>query len=134
MNGFPDTPECKLSFDMFISYGRCTAPELTSGISMEAQESARCFFNELRKYRRTKESLFPNKTPILIWGGASDPYYASMVETAQQHGLSMITGKGDHLSELSNPNKSSIHEIFRFIESHEPSKSPVTFSSKYKSQ
>lgn len=134
MNGLPDTPEGKLSFDMFMSYARCTAPELTSGISMEAQESARCFFNELRKYRRTKESLFPNKTPILIWGGASDPYYASMVETAQQHGLSMITGKGDHLSELSNPNKSSIHEIFRFIESHEPSKSPVTFSSKYKSQ
>ncbi|WP_313698533.1 alpha/beta hydrolase [Pantoea sp.] len=124
-NGLPETPEGKLSFDMFMSYARSTAPQLTSGLSLDDQESARCFFNELRKYSEKKESLFPYKTPILLWAGASDPYYTSMSETAQQHGLSMITGRGDHLSELNNPDKESINEIFKFIEYHEAWKPPV---------
>lgn len=124
-NGLPDTPEGKLSFDMFMSYARSTAPELTSGLSSDDQESARCFFNELRKYSEKKEGLFPYKTPILLWAGARDPYYASMAEIAQQHGLSIITGKGDHLSELNHPGKTSINEIFKFIGSQGASTSPV---------
>lgn len=116
-NGLPETPEGKLSFDMFMSYAKRTAPELTSKLSMDDQESVRCFFNELRKYSEKRESLFPYKTPIMLWAGTRDPYYSSMAEIAQQYGLSMITGKGDHLSELNHPDKASMNEIFKFIAS-----------------
>ena len=121
-NGLPETPERKLSFDMFMSYAKSIAPELTSRLSLDDQESVRCFFNELRKYSEKKEALFPYKTPILLWAGVSDPYYAPMAEIAQQHGLSMILGKGDHLSEFNQPDKESVNEIFKFIETQEGSK------------
>ncbi|WP_333610022.1 alpha/beta hydrolase [Pantoea piersonii] len=132
-NGLPETPEGKLTFDMFMSYARSTAPELTSGLSLDDQESARCFFNELRKYSGKKEGLLPYKIPLLLWAGASDPYYSFMAEIAQQHGLSIITGKGDHLSEFNNPDEASINGIFKFIESQEASISAEASSSKYKS-
>jgi len=127
-NGLPETPEGKLSFDMFMSYAASTAPELTSGLSLNDKESIRCFFNELGKYSDKKEALFPYKTPILLWAGASDPYNSPMGDIAQQHGLSMILGKGDHLSEFNNPDKASINEIFRFFEMQEGSMTSVTCS------
>lgn len=127
-NGLPETPEGKLSFDMFMSYARSTAPELTSGLSLHDQESVRCFFNELRKYSEKKEAFFPYKTPILLWAGANDPYNSPMAEIAQQYGLLMTLGKGDHLSEFNKPDKASINEIFKFIETQEGSMSSVTCS------
>lgn len=127
-NGLPETPEGKLSFDMFMSYAKSTAPELTSGLSLIDQESIKCFFNELRKYSEKKEALFPYKTPILLWAGASDPYHSAMAEIAQQYGLSMILGKGDHLSEFNNPGKASIKKIFKFIETQKGSVPSVTCS------
>jgi len=130
-NGLPETPEGKLSFDMFMSYAQSTAPELTTGLSLDDLESAKCFFNELRKYSEKTEGLFPYKTPILFWAGASDPYYASMAEIAQQHGLAIITGKGDHLSEVNHPDKASTKGIFEYIKSQEAAKSSVACSSKY---
>ncbi|EMO7789729.1 alpha/beta fold hydrolase [Citrobacter freundii] len=129
-NGLPETPEGKLSFDMFMSYARSTAPELTSGLSLDEQESAKCFFNELRKYSEKKEALFPYQTPILLWVGANDPYYSPMAEIAQQYGLLMTLGKGDHLSEFNKPDKASTHEIFKFIEMQESLMPPVTYSPK----
>ncbi|OMQ20883.1 alpha/beta fold hydrolase [Serratia oryzae] len=118
-NGLPETPNGKLTFDMFISFARTTAPELTSGLSLEDEESIKCFFNELRKYTGEKEGLFPYQTPTLFWAGTSDPYYVSMAAIAEQYSLPMITGKGDHLSEINNPDKASINGIFKFIESLE---------------
>lgn len=127
-NGLPETPEGKLSFEMFMSYAASTAPELTSELSPDDKESVRCFFNELRKYSGKKEALFPYKTPILLWAGASDPYNSAMAEIAQQYDLSMTLGKGDHLSEFNNPDKASINEIFKFIETHEGLMPPVPCS------
>lgn len=127
-NGLPETPDGKLSFDMFMSYARSTAPELTSGLSLDDLESARCFFNELRKYSEKKEALFPYKIPILLWAGANDPYHSPMAEIAQQYGLSMILGKGDHLGEFNKPDNASINEIFKFIETQEDSLPSVTSS------
>lgn len=127
-NGLPETPDGKLSFDMFMSYARSTAPELTSGLTLDDQESARCFFNELRKYSEKKEALFPYKTPILLWAGANDPYYSPMTEIAEQYGLLMTLGKGDHLTEFNKPDKASINEIFNFFETQEGSMSSVTCS------
>lgn len=120
-NGLPDTPEGKLSFDMFMSYARSTAPELTSGLSLADQESVRCFFNELRKYSGKKEALFPYKTPILLWAGAKDPYNLPMAEIAKKYGLLMILGEGDHLSEFKKPGKALMNEIFKFIKTQENS-------------
>lgn len=127
-NGLPETPDGKLTFDMFMSYARSTAPELTSGLTPDDQESVRCFFNELRKYSEKNAALFPYKTPILLWAGANDPYYAPMTKIAEQYGLLMTLGKGDHLTEFNKPDKSSINEIFKFIESQEGSISSVTCS------
>lgn len=127
-NGLPETPDGKLTFDMFMSYARSTAPELTSGLTPDDQESVRCFFNELRKYSEKNAALFPYKTPILLWAGANDPYYAPMTKIAEQYGLLMALGKGDHLTEFNKPDKSSINEIFKFIESQEGSISSVTCS------
>lgn len=120
-NGLPETPNGKLTFDMFMSFARSTAPELTSELSLDDEESAKCFFNELRKYSGKKEGLFPYKTPTLLWAGTNDPYYASMAKIAEKHAIPMITGKGDHLSEVKNPDKTSINEILTFIGSHEAS-------------
>jgi len=127
-NGLPETPDGKLTFDMFMSYARSTAPELTSGLTPDDQQSVRCFFNELRKYSEKNSALFPYKTPILLWAGANDPYYAPMAKIAEQYGLLMTLGKGDHLTEFNKPDKSSINEIFKFIESQEGSISSVTCS------
>jgi len=126
-NGLPETPEGKLNFDMFMFYAASTAPELTSGVSLDNKESVKCFFNELRKYSGKKEASFPYKSPILLWSGASDPYNLPMAEIAQKYGLSMTLGKGDHLSEFNKPDEASINEIFKFIETQEGSMSSFTF-------
>lgn len=127
-NGLPEMPEGKLSFNMFMSYAASTAPELNSRLSLNDKESIRCFFNELVKYSDKKEALFPYKTPILLWAGASDLCNSAMGDIAQQYGLSMIPGKGDHLSEFNNPDKASINEIFRFFEMQDGSMTSVTSS------
>lgn len=118
-NGLPDTPEGKLSFDIFMSYAKSIAPELTSSLSTDDEKSVKCFFNELRKYQGKEESFFPYSTPTLLWAGASDPYYASMAELAELHALPLLTGKGDHLSEVENPDKVSMNAILEFIQAPE---------------
>ncbi|URQ62236.1 alpha/beta hydrolase [Pantoea alhagi] len=125
-SGLPDTPEGKLSFDVFMSYARCVAPELTTSLSTDDEKSVRYFFDELRKYLGKEESFFPHSIPTLLWAGASDPYYASMAELAELHALPLLTGKGDHLSELKNLDKRSMNAILKFIQSPETFISSVT--------
>lgn len=128
-NGLPETPEGKLSFDMFMSYARSIAPELTTALSSDDEKSLKCFFEELRKYAGKEGGLFPYRVPTLFWAGASDPYYASMTELASLHALPLITGKGDHLSEVNDPDKASINAILQFIVSPEAVISSVSYSS-----
>ena len=131
-SGLPDTPEGKLSFDAFMSYARSIAPELTTSLSTDDEKNVKCFFDELRKFPGKEGSFFPYTTPTLLWAGVSDPYYASMAELAELHALPLLTGKGDHLSEVKSPDKASMNVILEFIQSPETFISSVPCSSKCK--
>lgn len=65
------------------------------------------------------ETLFKSGIPILFWAGTHDPYYIPMAELAEQYAISLISGKGDHLSEFNHPDKATVTEIINFIQSQE---------------
>lgn len=117
INGIPETPLGKLSFEMFIDFARETAPELTHSLSAAGERSAECFFNELSKQYEDDGNLLTRSTPKLLWAGDSDPYYTSMLELAEKYATPLITGKGDHLGEVNNPDKATVTEILKFIKS-----------------
>lgn len=119
LKGLPETPNGKLTFDMFISYAREVAPELTSTLSSADEQSAERFFNELRKPSVVDENLFKSGIPILLWAGTHDPYYIPMAELAKLYAIPLVSGKGDHLSEVNHPDKVTVTEIINFIQSQE---------------
>lgn len=114
IHGLPETPVGKLTFDMFISYARATAPELTALLSPADERSAECFFNELSKPFKDDGSLLARSTPKLFWAGRNDPYYASMAELAKLYAIPLISGAGDHLDEVNHPDKATVDELLKF--------------------
>lgn len=104
---------------MFISYAREVAPELTSTLSSADEKSAERFFHELRKPSVVDENLFKSGIPILLWAGTHDPYYIPMAELAKLYAIPLVSGKGDHLSEVNHPDKVTVTEIINFIQSQE---------------
>jgi len=110
LQGLPDT----LSFDSFMAYARETAPELSS-LSPEAERSAACFFNELKKRTPGDEKRLTRGIPLLFWAGFGDPYYAAMSEVAEQYAIPIISGKGDHLDEITHPDEATLAEILKFV-------------------
>lgn len=116
LNGIPETPYGKLSFDMFMDFARETAPELTHSLSAADERSAECFFNELSKQFSGDGNLLTRSTPKLLWVGASDPYYPAMSELAEKHAIPLILGKGDHLGEVNHPDRTTVSEILKFIQ------------------
>lgn len=114
LQGLPEAPAGKLTFDMFMSYAREIAPELTASLSSADEKSTECFFNELSKQFQDDGNLLTHSTPKLFWAGSSDPYYTSMTELAELHAIPLISGTGDHLGEINNPDKVTIDEILKF--------------------
>ena len=117
LNGIPETPFGKLSFAMFMDYARETAPELTQSLSPADERSAEYFFNELSKQFKDDGKLLARSTPKLFWAGASDPYYTSMSELAQQHAIRFVAGKGDHLGEVNHPDRETATQILNIVKS-----------------
>ncbi len=115
LKGLPETPYGKLTFDMFISFARETAPELTRSLSAQDEKGVEHFFNALSRPPENVEPLFTRSTPKLLWAGTRDPYYAAMAELAGKQGIPLISGAGDHLSEANHPDKSTIDKLLRFI-------------------
>ncbi|WP_312688192.1 alpha/beta fold hydrolase [Kosakonia sp.] len=115
LNGIPETPFGKLSFEMFMDFARETAPELTHSLSAADERSAECFFNELSKHCNDDGDLLTRSTPKLFWVGASDPYYTPMSKLAEKQVIPLILGKGDHLGEVNNPDRTTVMEILKFI-------------------
>lgn len=115
LNGLPDTPLGKLTFEMFIDFARETAPELTRSLTAEGERSVECFFNELSEQFKYDGDLLAGSTPKLLWAGASDPYFISMSGVAEKYFTPLIAGKGDHLGEVNNPDKATVTEILKFV-------------------
>ncbi|MBV4365207.1 alpha/beta fold hydrolase [Erwinia phyllosphaerae] len=121
LKGLPETPVGKLTFDIFMSFAREVASELTSPLSPDDEQSAARFFNELGKPAQETENLFNVKVPVLFWAGRDDPYYAAMHELAEKHAIQLISGKGDHLREVNHPDDATISKMLKFVREQEPS-------------
>lgn len=117
INGLSKAPFGKLSFDMFIDFARATVPELTNSLSTAGERSAKCFFKELSKQFESDGNLLTHSVPKLFWAGNRDAYYTSMSELAEKYSIPLIVGKGDHLYEVSNPDRMTVTEILKFVQS-----------------
>lgn len=120
INGLPETPFGKLSFDIFINFAKETAPELTHSLSAVGERSVECFFNELSKPLEDDDNLLTRNTPKLFWAGTCDSYYNAMSELANKYAIPLIAGKGDHLGEVNHPDKATVTKILKFIKGQLP--------------
>lgn len=118
LNGIPETPVGKLTFEMFIAFARETAPELTDPLSPAGERSAEHFFNALREPFGAKSNTSTCSTPELLWAGRHDLYYAAMVELAKKQAIPLITGEGDHLGEVNHPDNTTVAAILKFCKDH----------------
>ncbi|NIF22141.1 alpha/beta fold hydrolase [Candidatus Pantoea multigeneris] len=109
--GMPES----LSFEIFMAYAHEVAPQLTHSMSPADEKSVEYFFNELKKQTKGDDKLLMQGIPALVWAGTRDPYYAPMAELAEKHAIPLISGQGDHLSEVNTPDGSTIGRILKFI-------------------
>lgn len=119
VNGLPEGPGGKLTFDIFMAFAQESAPLLASSINSKSKAGLCCFFNTLRDHHSMSDVISELTIPVIFWAGVKDPYYIPMRDLANKYGLCFIGGTGDHISEMLKPDNSVIEEINEFLEKSE---------------
>ncbi|EDM1757856.1 alpha/beta hydrolase [Salmonella enterica subsp. diarizonae] len=117
MDGLPEVSGRKLSFDMFMEFAMKTTPDLVLSVCSTSEKGLRCYFDILREHNLMDNFLKTLKIPLMFWAGKTDPYYNAMKKLAREFHAPFISGSGNHITEILNPDILSMEQINHFISS-----------------
>ncbi len=115
VNGLPQGPDGPLKFDFFMSYARKTAPELASWVTPDAEAGLSAFFHSLSQHQPMDTVIKQSCVPVAFWAGKDDPGYSSIEAWAKENEFPFLSGNGDHVTAMLQPDSLTLHQIQAFI-------------------
>ncbi|WP_455810666.1 alpha/beta fold hydrolase [Pseudomonas graminis] len=113
--GLPRGPAGPLTFDMFISFARRTAPDLAGWVQPENEAPLRYFFEALSQPQQPSERGSQPSVPVLMWAGRDDLIYRNVASFAETHQFELLASAGDHVAAVQCIEASTRERIKAFI-------------------
>lgn len=118
VKGLPEGPDGPLTYNVFMSYARSTAPEMTSWVTPDAETGLKAFFNSLSQQQDMEIRVKHSEVPVLFWVGADDFIYHDVKNWAIENKRPFLSSHGNHLVAMLQPEPAIFHEILSFIGTH----------------
>ncbi|WP_455818962.1 alpha/beta fold hydrolase [Pseudomonas cerasi] len=113
--GLPRGPEGPLTFDMFMSFARSTAPDLAGWVQPENETPLRYFFEALSQPQQPSEHGSQQPVPVMMWAGKDDLIYRNVAHFAETQHFELLTSAGDHVAAVQCIDTSTRDNIRAFI-------------------
>jgi pimeloyl-ACP methyl ester carboxylesterase len=116
VNGIPPGPNGPLKFENFMKFAARTAPKLVEWVTPEFEPAVRDCFEALSQLQGAREAVLTDDFPVMIWAGRDDPYHDPMQAFATANGLPFLSGIGDHVAAVLQPDAGTIKGIRAFLD------------------
>jgi len=116
VNGIPPGPKGPLKFENFMKFAARTAPKLVEWVTPEFEPAVRDCFEALSQLQGAREAVLTDDFPVMIWAGRDDPYHDPMQAFETANGLPLLSGIGDHVAAVLQPDAETIKGIRAFLD------------------
>lgn len=113
--GLPEGPDGPLTFDMFMSFARSTAPDLAGWVQPKNEAPLRYFFEALSQPQQPRERESLQSAQVMLWTGKDDIIYRNVACLAKVHKLPFLDSDGDHVAAVQCIDASTRNRIKAFI-------------------
>lgn len=105
----------KIDYDILTGMIRQTKPELLEGLTPEREPGLAAAVNGMNDLAGLAEGVLACGAPTAIWMGREDAYDVAARAFAEQHGLTYLSGSGDHSSAIHEHGAEAAEAVMQFI-------------------
>lgn len=105
----------KIDYEILTGMVRQTKPELLDGLTPEREPGLAAAINGMNDLAGLAKGVLDCGAPTAIWMGREDAYDAAARAFAEQHGLTYLSGPGDHSSAIHEHGAEAAEAVARFI-------------------
>jgi pimeloyl-ACP methyl ester carboxylesterase len=116
VHGLPPGPKGPVKFDNFMKFATRTAPALVGWITPEFEPGVRACFGGLGQLEGAREALLTAGLPVMLWAGRDDVIHDPVRALAGANGLPFLSGAGDHVAAVLQPDAATVKALRAFFE------------------